>query len=79
MPLSRIALSLAILAVAFLSTGCEALLGKAPPPRPHEAGGKFEDCAGCHRDGRQGAPVTDHHKRPNCDRCHAPRAEREES
>jgi len=63
----------AVLAVSVVlsltGTAC-ALKGATPPPTPHSIEGSYENCAGCHENGSQGAPKTDHAKKNDCTSCH---------
>ena len=51
--------------------GC-AFASSSPPNTPHAVSGNFENCRGCHEDGSQGAPRTDHIKKVECTSCHHP-------
>lgn len=42
---------------------------KAVPQIPHKVD-NTTDCAECHKDGKNGAPVTKHLDRSNCTQCH---------
>lgn len=59
----------AVIIVSLTGWGC-AFAGSTPPVAPHSAMGIYEDCRSCHEDGTQGAPRTDHAKKPECTSCH---------
>lgn len=59
-----------VVLLIFLASGCAALVGTKPPPSPHSLTGEHKNCRSCHEKGEQGAPVTDHATKPNCERCH---------
>jgi hypothetical protein len=63
-----LAVSLLIVTAASFS-GC-AFTGSEPPPVPHGTAGGFGDCRGCHEQGVEGAPRTDHALKPDCLSCH---------
>lgn len=67
---ARITAALTLIAViATAGWGC-ALAASPPPNTPHPVEGLYSDCRTCHENGSQGAPVTDHLKKPDCTSCH---------
>lgn len=50
--------------------GC-ALTGSEPPVVTHQVAGDYADCRGCHEEGINGAPKTDHARKDDCLSCHA--------
>lgn len=64
-----LALCLVMVSVS-LGYGC-AFTGSEPPLVTHRLDGDYGDCRGCHEDGTNGAPKTDHARKDECLSCHA--------
>lgn len=58
------------IAALSLIPGC-ALTGSDPPTVTHPVSDEYTDCRGCHEEGVNGAPKTDHARKDECLSCHA--------